>query len=262
MISDRRFAESIVLEDKRVVLNQDVRTPRPVQKHPKPSVRTVIANVDLFRSQLPLSARVLIIGGGVVGHGTSYLFSDPDVEVVSFDVYPSASTQFVADGHHIPLAESSFDGVFIQAVLEHVLSPSGIVSEILRVLKPKGVVYSETAFMQQVHEGAHDYTRFSERGHRWLFREFEEIYAGPIGGPALQFVWSIDYLVRGLTRSRRTGLLVRKVVSILERLDGLVPLEHCVDSAPAVFFLGRKSTDSDMNISKLLQGYKGPAVEQ
>ncbi|CAH2407660.1 hypothetical protein MES5069_620012 [Mesorhizobium escarrei] len=34
--------------------------------------------------------------------------------------------------------------------------------------------------MQQVHEGAYDFTRFTELGHRWLFRRFETISRGAL----------------------------------------------------------------------------------
>ncbi len=53
------------------------------------------------------------------------------------------------------------------------LEPERVVSEIARVLKPAGMVYSEIPFMQQVHEGAYDFTRFTDSGQRWLFRQFK-----------------------------------------------------------------------------------------
>jgi hypothetical protein len=34
--------------------------------------------------------------------------------------------------------------------------------------------------MQQVHERAYDFSRFTQSGHRWLFKRFSEINAGPI----------------------------------------------------------------------------------
>jgi hypothetical protein len=82
--------------------------------------------------------------------------------------------------------------------LEHVLDPSAVVAEIHRVLKPDGYVYAETPFMQQVHERAYDFSRFTRSGHRWLFRQFDEIDAGPITGPATAFLWSMRYLLRAL----------------------------------------------------------------
>ena len=127
---------------------------------------------------------LLIVGGGSRGAGTECLYSDPNLRVVSFDIYNSDEVDFVADGHSIPLASGSVDGVWIQAVLEHVLVPENVVAEIHRVLMPGGLVYAETPFIQQVHEAAYDFTRYTESGHRWLFRRFDLIDSGACVGPA------------------------------------------------------------------------------
>ena len=68
-------------------------------------------------------------------------------------------------------------------MLEHVLEPELVVAEIHRVLMPDGLVYAGTPFMQQVHEGPYDFMRFTESGHRWLFRRFERLASGATGGP-------------------------------------------------------------------------------
>ena len=65
----------------------------------------------------------------------------------------SRNTQFVADAHRVPLATESVDALVIQAVLEHVLDPWRVAAEIHRVLRPGGLVYADTPFLQQVHEG-------------------------------------------------------------------------------------------------------------
>ena len=118
---------------------------------------------------------MVVVGGGANQHGLDRLYQDPSINVIGFDIYGSDLVQFIADGHSIPLASGSVDAVVVQAVLEHVLDPPQVVREIHRVLRPDGIVYAETAFMQQVHEGAYDFTRYTESGHRWLFRDFELI---------------------------------------------------------------------------------------
>ena len=125
---------------------------------------------------------ILIIGGGTRGVGCDSLYDSPDARLIVFDIYASSETQFVADSHGIPLKTGSIDAVWIQAVLEHVLEPWRVADEIHRVLKADGLVYAETPFMQHVHEGAYDFTRFTENGHRWLFRRFDRIASGPVGG--------------------------------------------------------------------------------
>ncbi len=86
------------------------------------------------------------------------------MRIAAFDIYYSANVQFIADAHSILLRDASVDAVVIQAVLEHVLDPQQVVDEIWRVLKPSGLVYAETPFLQHVHEGAYDFTRFTESG--------------------------------------------------------------------------------------------------
>ena len=62
------------------------------------------------------------------------------------DVYATQSVDVICDAHYIPYGNGVFDGVWIQAVLEHVLEPSKVVSEIHRVLKDGGVVYADTIY--------------------------------------------------------------------------------------------------------------------
>ena len=87
--------------------------------------------------------------------------NNPAIELVETDVSFGPRTALICDAHNIPFAEGSFDGVVAQAVLEHVLDPYSCVAEIYRVLKPAGLVYVETPFMQQVHMGRYDFTRFT-----------------------------------------------------------------------------------------------------
>jgi SAM-dependent methyltransferase len=222
-------------------------------------LRQVRANVARFVAELVAGDRVLVVGGGENAHQLGLLYDEPSITIVGFDLYASELTQFVADAHQIPLADASVDGVVVQAVLEHVLQPELVVSEIHRVLKPNGVVYAETAFLQAVHEGPFDFGRFTELGHRWLFRAFTEIEAGAIGGPGLQAVWAADYLSRGVFRSRRAGLRTRRVAMPLNELDRFIPSAFRLDAAPAVYFMGRRS-ETELDRHSLLTRYRGAQI--
>jgi hypothetical protein len=52
--------------------------------------------------------------------------------------------------------------------------------------------------MQQVHEGAYDFARFTHSGHRRLWRGFEEIESGIVAGPATALVWAIEHFAGAL----------------------------------------------------------------
>ena len=224
-----------------------------------PTNRAAAANatrfIELARSGSD-RPRVLIVGGGTRGEGTDQLYADPSLQLISFDIYASDLTQFVADAHQIPLADGSVDAVWIQAVLEHVLDPWRVVREIHRVLKPDGIVYAETPFLQPVHEGAYDFTRFTESGHRWLFRDFDEIDSGVVLGASVQLLGSIEHVARGLSRSVAAGVIAKMALFWLRYFDRWIPRGHASDAASAVFFLGRRS-ESCIGPKDMIAYYKG-----
>jgi SAM-dependent methyltransferase len=185
---------------------------------------------------------VLVVGGGSIGNGVEGLYADPRLDLLAFDVYATDNIQFLADGHQVPLKDSSVDAVLIQAVLEHVLEPQKVVAEIHRVLRPGGLVYANTPFMQQVHEGAYDFTRFTESGHRYLFRNFVVRDSGASAGLGTQLQWSIIYFTRGI--HYRFGQLARGLFFWLPHLDGLLDPQVTIDGASGVFFYGHASAET------------------
>jgi ubiquinone/menaquinone biosynthesis C-methylase UbiE len=185
--------------------------------------------------------RLLIIGGGGIGDGAAALYEDDQVRVIGTDIYRSTHTTVVADGHHLPFADGSVDGVWIQAVLEHVLDPQQVVAEIHRVLRKDGLVFANTPFMQQVHEGAYDFTRFTLSGHRWLFRNFTLLEAGTSAGAGVATVWSLRYLVRAVTGSPKLGMLAAAACWWLRLIDNFFDNRNAADAASGVYFYGRKS---------------------
>jgi SAM-dependent methyltransferase len=196
--------------------------------------------IDLLKLEAERPA-VLVIGGGTIGSGADELYSDGSIELVGTDVYASPHTALVADAHRLPFDDGVFDGVWVQAVLEHVLEPASVVSEIHRVLRPDGLVYAETPFMQQVHERAYDFSRFTQSGHRWLFRRFTEISAGPIGGAGVALVWSIRYFSRALGAGDKLSRLISLPFFWIRFLDGFGRGRAVADAASGFFFLGRRA---------------------
>jgi SAM-dependent methyltransferase len=210
--------------------------------------RVAVPNLRLFRRLLLERSRqpcVLVIGGARVGVGMVPLLSDARIECVESDVWLSERTNLLCDAHQIPFAENTFDGVVIQAVLEHVADPERCVSEIHRVLKPGALVYAETAFMQQVHAGRHDFCRFTLVGHRRLFRGFEQIEAGSAGGPAVALAWAWQHFLLSFARSP-AGRAVATLIAVLtafwfKYLDAyLLRKPAALDAASACFFLGAR----------------------
>nr|WP_144010184.1 class I SAM-dependent methyltransferase [Prochlorococcus marinus] len=196
-------------------------------------------------------SRILIIGGGSEGRGMDEFFeyiSALNIKVESLDVYLSDNIDIIADAHYLPYSDFSFDVVIIQAVLEHCLDPSTVVQEIYRVLKEGGTVYAETPFLQNVHEGAYDFTRFTHSGHRWLFKEFIEIDSGPIAGVFSGSLFVFSYAINGLFRNRKIGILIRLLFfRLCTFLDTLTPKNYNIDGASCCYFIGYKGQDYNVN---------------
>lgn len=216
--------------------------------------------VGLFLDNLPSTdadrPSVLVVGGATTGPGVDELYAS-GVKVAAVDLYVSASITAVADAHWLPFTEGTFQGIWIQSVLEHVLDPSQVVSEIERVLSPMGVVFAESSFLEPVHEGPYDFYRFTPSGHRWLFRRFSEVSAGSSQGIGTQLALSIEYLVRGLTRSRAIGKLVKACVTpILRLIESVVDRQVSLDSSSLVHFLGIKE-NGHLAAADMVAYYKG-----
>lgn len=208
------------------------------------SNRAAKANADRMLAMvkaLSPTPTILVVGGGAVGSGAAGLYTDPGVEILGTDVYPSNFTKVVSDAHHLPFKDQMFEGVWIQAVLEHVLDPRDVAAEIHRVLRPGGVVYADTPFMQQVHEGAYDFTRFTLSGQRWLFRDFEHLASGPVSGAGTATLWSIRYLLRAVGLPEVVATVLILPLFWLRFLDGLGSRRNQADAACGVFFLGRRA---------------------
>ena len=217
---------------------------------------------DLACGEDGRSARVLVVGGGELGDGMDAITGDPRLEMIETDVYISHRVDVACDAHRLPFVDGVFDGVVVQAVLEHVASPTDVVAEIHRVLRPGGVVYAETPFLQAVHEGAYDFTRFTDVGHRRLFRMFEEIDRGIALGPATSFLWAIRYFFRALPRRGGTAArLLDFVVSC--GLFWLVYLDRrlsdhagAYDAASGLYFLGRRA-ERPVSDRDVVASYRG-----
>jgi SAM-dependent methyltransferase len=217
-----------------------------------------LTNLLLTETRNPL---VLVIGGSILGQGMETITRQAALELVETDVSFGPRTALICDAHEIPFQDGSFDGVIAQAVLEHVVNPYHCADEIKRVLKPNGLVYAETPFMQQVHLGRYDFTRFTYLGHRRLFRNFVEIDSGAAGGPGMALAWSYQYFLLSFTRSRAIRpwikVFARFTAFFLKYLDHyLISKPGTLDAASSFYFLGRKSVVplSDRELIKLYKG--------
>src|SRR5438876_5963516 len=189
--------------------------------------------------------KVLVIGGSILGTGIDVILKNSSIEFVESDVTFGPRTILMCDAHNIPFEDNSFDGVIVQAVPEHVVDPWRCVEEIHRILKEDGLVYAETPFMQQVHGGRFDFTRFTHLGHRRLFRKFDEICSGAVSGPASALALAYEYFLLSFVTSRGLRIFLRGFARMsafwLKYVDRY--LSHrpgTFDAATGYYFMGSK----------------------
>ena len=211
--------------------------PPPVMYRYHPDLRKPPTSVlfDHIDGAPPLT---LSVGGG------PYRVGDDEI-TLNIGLFPNVD--LVADAHDIPVADNTFDAVFSLAVLEHVADPYRVVGEMIRVLKPGGVLYSEIPFIFFFHGYPTDYTRFTREGIRRLFAGLESPEVGMTHGPVSAVLQSANMLLNMCLPARprliRKGFngVFRWLAFPLKYLD--LALRHHPDAhilAGGFYVLGRK----------------------
>jgi SAM-dependent methyltransferase len=233
---------------------------------PTPSVNMaserLLVKMEELLSGLP-SAKVLVVGGGGQRQLLDKLLGalSDALQVVYSDVDVGADVDLFCDGHDLPFRDGSFDAVITTAVLEHVLYPERVAAEIHRILKVDGLLYSELPFMQQVHEGAYDFTRYTLSGHRRLLNGFSEIDSGMVAGPSTALVWAVEnfvlaFISRPVFRNV-AKVMVRIFFSWLKYLDYvLVNRPEAMDGVSCTYYFGKK-TECRISDTEIIARYLG-----
>ncbi len=126
---------------------------------------------EAFARSVPAGARVLDAGAG----------SCPYRELFDHAVYESADLQgvdkpygeitYCCDLRNIPVEDGTFDFILFNQTLEHMAEPQAALKELARVLKPGGRLLCTAPLFYEEHEAPHDYFRFTQFAHRYLFEE-------------------------------------------------------------------------------------------
>jgi SAM-dependent methyltransferase len=131
---------------------------------------------------------VLDLGAGI---------PDPDhipPNMVLTDAVHSPNLDVVNTCGSLPFKDNAFDAVISQAVFEHVRNPFLMAREVHRILKPGGIFYLTTAFMQPLHGDPSHYYNMTMNGLKDVLADFdiEEIGIEPSQQPSYGIQMAIE----------------------------------------------------------------------
>ncbi len=101
------------------------------------------------RAQSSQLLKALCIGGGPSDEKKA--LTHLGYETFSMDIDPMEGVDFLADAHHLPVRDESFDMVLAFEVLEHLHNPFTAIKEASRVLKDGGRFVGSVAFYKPFH---------------------------------------------------------------------------------------------------------------
>ncbi len=220
-------------------------------------------NYKFLSEKLKPNKKILIIGGGIKGEGSSIFYREckrQKINMEIIDIYISKECTVVADAHYLPYKDDYFDLIIIQAVLEHLAFPNIAVKELERVLKVNGIIFSDVPFIQNVHEGSYDFTRFTHSGHRLLFKEFNEIKSGVNQGAFSSCLFILSNTISSFSRVKMLGPLTRLLFSrVAKFLDKILSNKDNIDIACGTFLICYKPKKSfrKKNYKWIVDYYQG-----
>ena len=179
-------------------------------------------NIEKFLRRYATMERTLDIGSG----GSSYDRFFPNRLTVDID--PARKPEIVADAHALPFRDGEFACVLCTEVLEHTKDTRGVAAELMRVLRPGGVLILTTRFVYPLHDAPHDYYRFTKYGLRELFVRWQIVeQCSELGdfstvGALLQRI-GFQTTLRG---GKLTKVFIYALAWIFSQLDWLVKAEY------------------------------------
>jgi SAM-dependent methyltransferase len=146
----------------------------------QPTLARLTLNKSLKKAVCRLRpGNILEIGAGEYNTHSAYL-SD-DCRYFSLNLAVSEKPAVAGDARLMPFSDSSFDGIIVLEVLEHIATPDLLIKEIRRVLKAGGIMIGSTRFMYPQHGAPNDYYRFTAESLELLFREYGECRIEKLG---------------------------------------------------------------------------------
>ncbi|MCU0678313.1 MAG: class I SAM-dependent methyltransferase [Candidatus Pacebacteria bacterium] len=118
------------------------------------------AYLNLHLKELEVQGRVIDIGGG--GKSSTYLEHiklKNNTEIINFDPKIGSLIDFEKDS--LPCEDNHYDTVLFLNVMEHIFNHQHIANEVVRILKPDGLLIGYVPFLMWYHPDPKDFFRYT-----------------------------------------------------------------------------------------------------
>lgn len=147
----------------------------PAPPQPFPPLHLPQHLIDQFYDVGGENTQILSVGGGPTRNSP---------KEINLNMGPFAEVDVVGNACRLPFATGSIDGVWCNAVLEHVAGAPKAVEEIIRTTKPGGGIMLLVPFMQPLHGYPDDYQRYTAEGLAHLLSGTDILAKGQAVGPS------------------------------------------------------------------------------
>ena len=158
---------------------------------------------------------ILNVGSGYRKCKSKYFSLD---NIINTEIFNYPTTDIVCDGNTLPFKNNSFDVVLSLAVLEHVKDPFNHANELLRVLKPNGILYVDVPFLQPYHGYPYHYYNMTTAGVKNLFGDKIKIIKHNIENwskPIFSLTWFLNIYKDSLdetTKEKFNNLTIKEIL--------------------------------------------------
>ena len=158
-------------------------------------------------------------GGKALDCGSG-LRASVDETVICVEVAALPTVDVLAVNQRLPFRDGVFDAVLSLNVLEHVTNPFQCAAELVRVLKPGGILYCCIPFLQPEHGYPHHYFNATRQGLRQLFdKRMEPVksFVPRSGEPVWTLAWFAASYAAELPKQERQRFLNMRLGDFIHR---------------------------------------------
>lgn len=144
------------------------------------------------------------------------------------------------NGSDIPMENNSIDSFICTEVLEHVLDPRKLISEMERVLADNGFGLVSVPWSARYHYIPYDFHRYTPAALRVLFKNFKEVRIKPRGSDITAICSKIVVSIMGAYRNC-AGIKIFFLPFITLLAIPIIPLSLILGHLSIIFSLGSKN---------------------